>query len=59
MMMRVNSLKAQIGYKRRHANVGKPSRVAANILELQLNPGKLNTVLVSDITYLGPYEGFL
>ena len=47
-IMRVNRLKAQIGYKRRHVNGGKPSRVAANILERQFNPNKPNTVWVSD-----------
>ena len=58
-IMRVNRLKAQIGYKRRHVNGGKPSRVAANILERQFNPDKPNTVWVSDITYVRTYEGFL
>lgn len=58
-IMRVNRLKAQIGYKRRHVNGGKPSRIAENILERQFNPDKPNTVWVSDITYMRTYEGFL
>lgn len=57
--MRVNRLKAQIEYKRRNVNVGKPSRVATNILERQFNPDKPNTVWVSDTTYVLTYEGFL
>lgn len=58
-IMRINKLKAQIGYKRRHVKGGKASRIAANVLERQFNPDSPNTAWVSDITYVRTYEGFL
>ncbi len=58
-IIRLNKLRAQIGYKRRHIEGGKPGRVAENVLERQLNPKAPNTSWVSDITYVRTYEGFL
>ncbi|WP_404397703.1 IS3 family transposase [Idiomarina loihiensis] len=58
-IMRLNKLRAQIGYKRRHIKGGKPGRVAENVLERQFNPKEPNTSWVSDITYVRTYEGFL
>ncbi|WP_143441137.1 IS3 family transposase [Idiomarina abyssalis] len=58
-IMRLNKLRAQIGYKRRHIKGGKPGRVADNVLERQFNPKAPNTSWVSDITYVRTYEGFL
>jgi len=50
--MRVNQLKAQIGYKRRYCQGGKPSRIADNILERQFNPEEPNKIWVSDTSVL-------
>jgi putative transposase len=58
-IMRVNKLKAQIGYKRRYIKGGKPGKVAANILNRQFNPDGPNQSWVSDITYVRTHEGFL
>jgi putative transposase len=58
-IMRANQLKAQIGYKRRYCQGGKPSRIADNRLERQFNPEEPNKIWVSDITYIRTYEGFL
>jgi len=58
-IMRKNGIKAQIGYKRRYFNDGKPARVADNLLNREFNPDKPNKAWVSDITYVRTYEGFL
>ncbi|WP_445427347.1 IS3 family transposase [Alishewanella sp. HL-SH05] len=58
-IMRLNRLKAQIGYKRRYIKGGKPSRIADNVLERDFKPVAPNTAWVSDITYIRTYEGFL
>lgn len=58
-IMRLNRLKAQIGYKRRYIKGGKPSRIADNVLERDFKPDAPNTAWVSDITYIRTYEGFL
>jgi putative transposase len=58
-IMRLNRLKAQIGYKRRYIKGSMPSRIADNVLERDFKPTAPNTALVSDITYIRTYEGFL
>ena len=58
-IMRQNSLRAQIGYKRRYIKGSKLSRIADNILERDFAPNRPNTAWVSDITYVRTYEGFL
>jgi len=58
-IMRMNKLKAQIGYKRRYIKGGKPGKVADNILNRQFNPDGPNQSWVSDITYVRTHEGFL
>ena len=58
-IMRQNKLKAQIGYKRRYMKGGKTANVAGNILDRDFNPTQPNKYWVSDITYVGTYEGFL
>ena len=58
-IMRNNKLKAQIGYKRKAIKGGKPSRIAANVLERDFSPAEPNRSWVSDITYVRTHEGFL
>ncbi len=58
-IMRLNNLRAQIGYKRKYIKGGKPSRIADNVLERDFAPDAPNTAWVSDITYVRTYEGFL
>ena len=58
-IMRQNSLKAQIGYKRKYVKGSKLSRIADNVLERNFAPELPNTAWVSDITYVRTYEGFL
>ena len=49
-IMRQNSLRAQIGYKRRYIKGSTLSRIADNILERDFAPNSPNTAWVSDIT---------
>ena len=58
-IMRQNTLKAQIGYKRRYMKGGKTATVAENLLDQEFNPATPNQFWVSDITYVRTYEGFL
>jgi putative transposase len=58
-IMRVNKLRAQIGYKRRYIKGGEKGKIAENILARQFNPEDPNKVWVSDITYIRTHEGFL
>lgn len=58
-IMRLNKLRAQIGYKRKYIRGGKPSRIAENVLERDFAPLMPNLAWVSDITYVRTYEGFL
>jgi putative transposase len=58
-IMRLNRLKAQIGYKRRYIKGSKPSRIAENVLERNFSPSAPNAAWVSDITYIRTHEGFL
>jgi len=58
-IMRVNKIKAQIGYKRRYIAGGKTANVADNLLDRNFNPDMPNQFWVCDITYVRTYEGFL
>lgn len=58
-IMRLNHLKAQIGYKRRYLKGGKLAKVADNVLNREFNPDTPNQTWVSDITYVRTHEGFL
>lgn len=58
-IMRLNRLKAQIGYKRRYIKGSKLSRIAENVLERNFDPSASNTAWVSDITYIRKHEGCL
>lgn len=59
-LMRLEGLRAQVGYRRRpRAAGGKPSVVAPNVLEQRFAVAEPNTHWVTDITYLRTYEGFL
>lgn len=58
-IMRLNKLRAQVGYKRRYIKGGKPGKVAENLLKRDFNPTEPNQAWVSDITYVRTYEGFL
>lgn len=58
-IMRMNKIKAQIGYKRRYMKGGKLASVADNLLNREFNSDAPNKSWVSDITYVRTYEGFL
>jgi transposase InsO family protein len=58
-IMRQNSLRDQIGYKRRYIKGSTLSRIAVNVLERDFSPNTPNIAWVSDITYVRTYEGFL
>lgn len=60
-LMRVEGLRAQVGYGRRPRFIagGKPAQVAPNVLEQKFAVAKPNTHWVTDITYVRTYEGFL
>jgi putative transposase len=58
-IMRINKLRAQIGYKRRYVKSGEIGKIADNILARQFNPDQPNKIWVSDITYVRTHEGFL
>ena len=59
-LMRLEGLRAQVGYGRRpRVAGGKPSVVAPNVLEQRFEASQPNTHWVTDITYLRTYEGFL
>ena len=58
-LMRLNGLRAQIGYKRRWIRSGEPGRVAPNRLNQEFSVESPNQAWVGDITYIRTYEGFL
>ena len=60
-LMRLEGLRAQVGYGRRRPRVagGAPSQIAPNVLEQQFAVAAPNTHWVTDITYLRTYEGWL
>ena len=57
--MRLNGLRAQIGYKRRWIRSGEPGQVAPNRLNQEFSVESPNQAWVGDITYIRTYEGFL
>lgn len=59
-LMRLEGLRAQVGYRRRrYIAGGKPAHVAPNALQQQFSAAAPNERWVTDITYLPTYEGFL
>lgn len=58
-IMRMNKIRAQIGYKRKYIRGGATASVAPNLLQRQFSPEKPNQWWVTDITYVRTYEGFL
>ena len=58
-IMRINKLRAQIGYKRRYIKGGDKGKFADNILDRQFSTEAPNQTWVSDITYVKTREGFL
>lgn len=60
LLMRLEGLRAQIGYGRRpHMRGGPPAVVAGNELDRQFNPSQPNQAWVTDITYIRTHEGWL
>ena len=59
-LMKNEGLRAQVGYKRRPGKYGaKPAIAAANQLQQDFNVDALDTVWVTDITYIRTHEGWL
>ncbi len=59
-LMRVEGLRAQVGYKRRPGKHGSPpSIIAANQLEQKFDVSAPDQVWVTDITYIRTHEGWL
>lgn len=58
-LMKQEGLRAQIGYRRRVGQYGKPAVVAANQLEQNFDAEAPNQVWVTDITYIRTHEGWL
>lgn len=58
-LMKIASLKAQIGYRRFRPRGGKPAAVAPNHLARQFEVMQPNTHWVTDITYIRTHEGWL
>ena len=59
-LMRIEGLRAQVGYGRRpQPKGGKPSVVAPNLLNREFDVPAPNTHWVTDITYIKTHEGWL
>jgi len=58
-LMRVNGLKALLGYKKPQYRAGKPSVVAPNRLEQNFTVDSPDRAWVTDITYIRTFEGWL
>jgi putative transposase len=58
-IMRINKLRAQIGYKRRYIKGGDKGKFADSILDRQFSTEAPNQTWVSDITYIKTHEDFL
>ena len=58
-LMRINGMRAQIGYKRRWISSGRHAQVAPNRLNQEFSVEAPNRTWVGDITYIRTYEGFL
>ena len=58
--MRIEGLRAQVGYRRRSGvRGGTPAIVASNQLARQFDPGIANQAWVTDMTYIRTHEGWL
>ncbi len=58
-LMKLEGLRAQVGYRRRAGHYGKPAVVAENQLEQNFDVEAPNQVWVTDITYIRTHEGWL
>jgi putative transposase len=58
-IMRINMLRAQIGYKRRYIKGGNKGKFTENILDRKFSTDAPNQTWVSDITYVKTREEFL
>ena len=58
-LMRENGLRALHGYRTRRMSIGKPSVLIPNVLQRQFTVSKPNKVLVTDITYIRTWQGWL
>jgi putative transposase len=58
-LMRLEGLRAQVGYRRRTYRCGRPAVVATNQLEQNFDVEAPNQVWVTDITYIRTHEGWL
>jgi putative transposase len=58
-LMRVNNLRALHGYRTRRWSVSKPSALIPNILQRQFTVTRPNKALVTDITYIRRWQGWL
>jgi putative transposase len=59
-LMRIEGLRAQVGYGRRPRHRGgKPSVIAPNVLDRQFQVASPNTHWVTDITYIRTHEGWM
>jgi len=59
-LMRYAGMRAQVGYRRRpRPRGGKPSVVAANVLDRAFTANEPNRLWVTDITYIRTHQGWL
>jgi putative transposase len=58
-LMRVNGIRAILGYKKPRYKAGKPALVAPNLLEQNFVVDAPDRVWVTDITYIRTFEGWL
>lgn len=58
-LMKLEGLKAQVGYKRPTYRGGTVAALAANLLNQNFDVDSPNRVWVTDITYIRTYEGWL
>jgi putative transposase len=57
--MRENDIRAQLGYRTRRSDVGKPAKLIPDLVKRNFDVLKPNRVWVSDITYIRTWEGWL
>ncbi len=58
-LMKIEGLRAQIGYGSKPRHRGGPAGVVENVLNRDFAPDAPNRVWVTDITYIRTYEGWL
>lgn len=58
-LMRVDGIRAEIGYGRKPRHRGGPVGMVENVLNRDFSPSDPNKVWVTDITYIRTYEGWL